>query len=66
MRLADGVPAGHTDGLKRNALTSSHPPSPLCQEQAPRDQPESPAIQDTRAQVGLGVPSLSGLMTWLI
>ncbi|KAK2869850.1 hypothetical protein Q8A67_024242 [Cirrhinus molitorella] len=46
MWLADGVPAGHTDGLRRVALTSSRPPSPLCQEQAPRDQPESPVIKD--------------------
>lgn len=26
MRLADGVPAGHTDGLRRDVLTSSRPP----------------------------------------
>lgn len=66
MRLADGVPAGHTDGLRRDALTSSRPPSPFCQEQAPRDQPESPVIKDLGAQVDTGVPSESGLMTWLI
>ncbi len=64
MRLADGVPAGHTDGLRPD--TSLRPPSPLCQEQAPRDQPESLVIKDLGAQVGAGVPSESGLMTWLI
>lgn len=26
MRLADGVPAGHTDGFRHDALTSSRPP----------------------------------------
>lgn len=28
------------------------PPSPLCQEQAPRDQPESLVMKDLGAQVG--------------
>lgn len=41
MRLAKIVPAGHTDGHRNGILT---PSSPLCQQQAQREQPESRVI----------------------